>query len=242
MNLKDTLGDRIKRYESVHERYFTPKIPIIVRVDGKAFHTWTKGCERPFDQKLITTMFEAAKLVASEMQGCLALYAQSDEVTFVLDDTTTLDTQQWFGGRQNKIESVTAALMTAHFNKLWLIADANEFFSCSLVDYTPAVFDARAFQCVVSDVSNVFLWRVRDWERNSLTMYCSQFFSHKELDGKNSSDRHEILYKIGKNWATDCTDQQRNGSWWSKVNGDNHIIRGYAEIDSFIFEDQSLNA
>ena len=210
MNIKDTLGDRIKNYESIYERYFLPKTPIIVRVDGKAFHTWTKGCKKPFDQMLINCMFESAKQVAKEMQGCLALYAQSDEVTFVLTDDDTIETQQWFGGRQNKIESVTAALMTAFFNKEFFTQYRNNFMketvgmdyrSCEYSDYTPAVFDARAFQCPKDDVANVFLWRVKDWERNSLTMYCSQFFTHKELHGQGRADRHEMLHKINRNWG-----------------------------------------
>lgn len=229
-NNKDGLGDRIKHYESISEHYFIPKTPIIIRCDGKAFHTKVKewGCKKPFDQDLITCMFESAKEVAKEMQGCRALYAQSDEVTFVLTDDATLESQQWFGGRQNKIESVTAAMMTAYFNKWWIENTYDD------ID-TPAIFDARAFQCPKDDVANVFLWRVKDWERNSLTMYCSQFFSHKELHGQGRADRHELLHKIGKNWATDCTDQQKNGSWWSPKNGDKFNLLNYNDINDYIF-------
>jgi tRNA(His) guanylyltransferase len=237
---KDTLGDRIKGYESIYKRYFLPKTPIIVRVDGKAFHTWTKGCQRPFDPTLITCMFESAKEVAKQMQGCKALYAQSDEVTFVLTDDTTLESQQWFGGRQNKIESVTAAMMTAYFNKNWLIKDHSNHQHFNVWDYIdskPAVFDARAFQCPKEDVANVFLWRVKDWERNSLNMFCERFFSHKELEGRNREQRHNMLHYIGHNWATECTEQQKNGSWWSCDKVDNFSLTNYQEIDDYIFRD-----
>jgi len=238
MNNKDGLGDRIKNYESISEHYFLPKTPIIIRVDGKSFHTWTKGCQRPFDQTLITCMFESAKEVAKQMQGCKALYAQSDEVTFVLTDDTTLDSQQWFGGRQNKIESVTAAMMTAYFNKNWLHSVPRHMVDYDFhVDYTPAIFDARAFQCPKDDVANVFLWRVKDWERNSLNMYCEQFFSHKELQGQGRADRHEMLHKIGHNWATECTDQQKNGSWYSPGKPDKFNLTNYYDIDDYIFRD-----
>lgn len=230
---KDSLGDRIKRYEARCENYFLPKLPIVVRVDGKAFHTWTKGCAKPFDQTLITCMFEAAKLVANEMQGFRALYTQSDEVTFVMTDDTTIDSQQWFGGRQNKIESVTAALMTAHFNRLW--EAENYKFIRSVGQKIPAFFDARAFQVPTDDVPNAFLWRVRDWERNSLTMFCSQFFSHKQLNGQDKTARHDMLYEIGKNWATDCTDQQKNGSWAAKGKNDKFDLSNYNEIYNYIF-------
>ena len=236
--MKDSLGDRCKNYESIYERYFLPKTPIIIRCDGRAFHTWTKGCQRPFDQQLITCMFESAKEVAKQMQGCRALYAQSDEVTFVLTDDSTLDSQQWFGGRQNKIESVTAAMMTAFFNKNWMISKYNGSWDTPMMymnRYNPAIFDARAFQCPVEDVANVFLWRVKDWERNSLNMFCEQFFSHKELQGQGRADRHEMLYKIGHNWATECTDQQKNGSWYSPGKPDRFDLTNYYDIDDFIF-------
>ena len=238
--MNDTLGDRCKHYESISEHYFTPKVPIIVRIDGKAFHTWTKGLGKPFDQPLITCMFESAKEVAKQMQGCRALYAQSDEVTFVLTDDSSLESQHWFGGRQNKIESVTAAMMTAYFNKNWLenirINYQNGFFDIKgKCVVTPAIFDARAFQCPKEDVANVFLWRVKDWERNSLNMFCEQFFSHKELQGQGRADRHEMLHKIGHNWATECTDQQKNGSWWSPTKGEHFNLTNYQEINDFLF-------
>lgn len=234
MSKHDSLGDRIKRYESRCENYFLPKLPIVVRVDGKAFHTWTKGCKKPFDQTLITCMFEAAKLVANEMQGFRALYTQSDEVTFVMTDDTTIDSQQWFGGRQNKIESVTSALMTAYFNNLW-IQNYGYHKVSALKDHTPAVFDARAFQVPTDDVPNAFLWRVRHWERNSLTMFCSQFFSYKQLDGQDKTARHDMLHDIGKNWATDCSDQQKNGSWAAKGKLDNFNLSNYNEIWNYIY-------
>lgn len=231
MNNKDGLGDRIKNYESISEHYFLPKTPIIVRVDGKAFHTWTKGCKRPFDQTLITCMFESAKEVAKQMQGCKALYAQSDEVTFVLDDSDTIETQQWFGGRQNKIESVTAAMMTAYFNRNWALEHSLKVEKV----INPAIFDARAFQCPKDDVANVFLWRVKDWERNSLSMFCNQYFTPKELHGQGRADQHEMLRIIGHNWATECTEQQKNGSWGSCDKNDNFNLTNYQEIDDYIF-------
>jgi tRNA(His) 5'-end guanylyltransferase len=194
-------------------------------------------------------MFEAAKEVAKQMQGCKALYAQSDEVTFVLTDDTNIESQQWFGGRQNKIESVTAAMMTSYFNQQYFTSYKNKFMKdhigwdyvvCEYSDYTPAIFDARAFQCPKEDVANVFLWRVKDWERNSLNMFCEQHFSHKELQGKNRADRHEMLHNIGHNWATECTEQQKNGSWWSPTGGDRFDLLNYNDIDEFIFSKVKL--
>jgi tRNA(His) 5'-end guanylyltransferase len=181
-------------------------------------------------------MFESAKEVAKQIQGCKALYAQSDEVTFVLTDDATLESQQWFSGRQNKIESVTAAMMTAYFNKHWNESKYPYKETWQYINANaPAIFDARAFQCPKEDVANVFLWRVKDWERNSLNMFCEQFFSHKELQGQGRADRHEMLYKIGHNWANECTEQQKNGSWWAFDKVDNFNLTNYQEIDDYIF-------
>lgn len=237
MNNKDTLGDRIKKYEAISEHYFTPKIPILVRVDGKAFHTWTKGCDKPFDNYLISTMFTAAKLVAMDMMNCRGVYVQSDEVTFVMTDTDTIETQQWFGGRQNKIESVTAGLMTAHFNRCWastnLYGDNPDY--AIMLAKPPAIFDARAFQVPREDVANAFLWRVKDWERNSLSMFCLSHFSPKQLHGQGRADQHEMLKGIGHRFEEECTEQQRNGSWWSPTNGDNHNLTNYNDIHDYLF-------
>lgn len=236
---KDTLGDRIKKYESISEHYFTPKVPIVVRVDGRAFHTWTKKakCKRPFDSLLITTMFEAAKFVADEMMNCKGVYVQSDEATFVMDDSDAIETQQWFGGRQNKIESITAALMTSAFQSKWiyynLVSSTGRRNEDEMTE--PAYFDARAFQVPKDDVANAFLWRVKDWERNSLTMYCESFFSHKELHGKNSGQRRLMLENIGKSWDKDVCERYRNGSWYSPTNGESTNLTNYKDINEFLF-------
>jgi tRNA(His) guanylyltransferase len=228
MATQDNLGDRCKKYESTFENYFLRKTPIIVRVDGKGFSKWTKGCARPYDQSLIDTMFKSAKEVASSMQGCKALYAQSDEVTFLLLDDGDDNTQQWFGGRQNKIESITSAMMTAFFNKNWFGENPTS-------TKNPAIFDARAFQCPREDVSNVFLWRAKDWQRNSLNMYCMQHFSHKELQGKNKDDRHNMLAAIDKRWSDDVTPQQKFGSFWTLAGDHLNVEPTYDSINSIIF-------
>jgi tRNA(His) 5'-end guanylyltransferase len=239
--MKDNLGDRCKNYEAIYERYFLPKTPIVVRCDGRSFHTWTKKnhCKRPYDEQLIDCMFYSAIETGKEMQNLKGLYVQSDEVTFVMDDSDSIETQQWFGGRQNKIESITAALMSANFNRNWLLKDhynPKHFDAFEYEEQSLAIFDARAFQCPKEDVANVFLWRVRDWERNSLNMFCEQFFSHKELHGQGRADRHEMLHKIGHNWATECSDRQKNGSWWSPTKGERFDLTNYDDIDNFLFE------
>lgn len=195
-----SLGDRIKRYEAVTSQRALPRVPLMIRVDGRAFHTFTRGMERPYDQHLIDSMVNAAYDVASEMQGFKAAYIQSDEVTFCLTDYDTITSQGWFDYKLPKVISASASLMTAYFNK-------------HINTDKLATFDSRAFSVPAHDVPNAFLWRVKDWARNSLQMFSRAHFSHKELHGKNTKDMHDMLHGIGKNWTTDVALQHRNGTF-----------------------------
>jgi tRNA(His) guanylyltransferase len=223
-----TLGNRIKRYEKTSRFVGTPRTPMIIRVDGKAFHTFTRNCKKPFDIALIEAMRGAAREVGKEMQGFKAAYVQSDEATFLLTDYDQLKTQGWFGYVYAKMISISAASMSVNFNELY-----SEYSGGS----SYALFDSRAFNVPVDDVANVFLWRAKDWERNSLQMYARSFFSHKELNKKNSIDIHEMLHGIGKNWTTDLSHTHKNGTFITK-DGDYvcDIKPTYSEINEFISE------
>ena len=194
------LSDRVKRYESVFDQRAVIRTPLMIRVDGKSFSTLTRKCNKPFDDDLASAMVKSAVDVAKNLTGFKAAYVQSDEVTFCITDYDTINTQGYFDYRINKIVSVTASYMTAYFN--WY-STLNNF----------AMFDCRAFSVPISDVSNVFLWRAKDWFRNSIQMYARSFFSNKELLGKNHGDIHEMLYSIGKNWSEDLTPRQKNGTF-----------------------------
>lgn len=202
MNQKQSLGDRIKKYEGVSRHYLTPRMPVIIRVDGRAFHTFTKGAEKPFDKNIMQAMVLAAEATANEMQGFKAAYVQSDEATFLLTDYDDLETQGWFEYNLSKMISISAATMSVYFRY---------FYEGEPLRFP--VFDSRAFNVPKEDVANTFLWRAQDWERNSLQMYARSFFSHKELHKKNREDIHNMLHEIGKNWTTDLTDQQKNGTF-----------------------------
>jgi tRNA(His) 5'-end guanylyltransferase len=198
-----SLGDRIKRYEASSRHFLTPRTPVIVRVDGRAFHTFTKGADKPFDKGIMTAMLYAAIDVAEGIQGFKAAYVQSDEATFLLTDYDDLETQRWFGYNLSKIISISAATMSVRFNRYALYPD----------DGRSPVFDSRAFNVPKEDVVNTFLWRAQDWERNSLQMYARSFFSHKELHKKNREDIHNMLHSIGKNWTTDLQSIEKNGTF-----------------------------
>ena len=195
-----SLGDRIKEYEKVTRTFATKRTPLIIRVDGRAFHTFTKDMNRPFDTKLMSAMVLAATDVANDMQGFKVAYIQSDEVTFCITDYDNLESQGWFNYNLSKIISISSAMMSVNlFKHLGYIK-------------TP-VFDSRAFNVPIDDVVNVFVWRAQDWNRNSLQMYAHDNFTHKELHGKNKQDMHNMLHGIGKNWTTDLTDQEKNGAF-----------------------------
>ena len=193
------LGDRMKGYEAVSAGQLLRRVPVIVRVDGRAFHSLK--LEKPFDHVFISCMREAAELLAQEMQGFRLGYVASDEASFLLCDWDNVNTEPWFGYDLAKVISISAAAMTAEFNRT---CDPHRDMS---------LFDSRAFNVPLHDLPNYFLWRYQDWQRNSLSMYARSFFSHKQLHQKGREDMHEMLHGIGKNWATDVAPIVRNGSF-----------------------------
>jgi tRNA(His) 5'-end guanylyltransferase len=202
--MSDSLGDRIKtNYERPATRYLTRRTPVVIRLDGRAFHTFTRNFPKPFSVKFTDAMTISAMVVAGEAQGFKLGYVQSDEASFLLTDYDELQTQPWFGYKQSKIESVSASIMTAAFARCMRLAGVTDL----------ATFDARAFNVPEDEVVNYFLWRAQDWARNSLSMYAQAHFSHQELQGKNAADIHEMLHSIDRNWATDLMDDERNGTF-----------------------------
>lgn len=94
----------------------TPKMPCIVRVDGRAFHTLTRQCEKPFDERLIDSMAQTAVALCQEIDGAQLAYVQSDEISVLGVDYVTPDSETWFGGNVQKIVSVAASRATVAFN------------------------------------------------------------------------------------------------------------------------------
>lgn len=216
-----SIGDRIKRYEAAYNFTLTPRSCVFIRVDGRAFHTFTKGLARPFDLTLMNAMVYAAQQTAAEIQGFKLAYVQSDEATFMLTDFDSLQSQGWFGYELNKLVSLSASLFTAHFN---------DFFDGP----TPATFDSRAFVVPLDDAPNVFVWRQKDWTRNSLQMVARAHFSHKECHGKKSADLHEMLHGVGVNWATDFTMREKNGTFIAVDGTFESDVKSYLQIMEYL--------
>lgn len=203
----DDLGDRIKRYEKVYNHTLTPRSCLFIRVDGKSFHTYTRHCEKPFDDSIITAMQEAAAGTISQMSGFRGAYIQSDECTFMLTDFSNLNTQGWFNYELNKVVSITASAFTAYFNDAILNTPLAE-----REMLPPALFDARAFVVPQADAANVFIWRQRDWERNSVQMMARALYPAKELEYKKMPDLHEMIHVKDQNWAL-LANVYKNGTY-----------------------------
>lgn len=188
--MHDSLGDRMKQYENAYRFYLPRRTSVIIRVDGRSFSKFTLGCDRPFDSKLIEAMRYAATEVAKDLQGFKLGYVQSDESSFLISDFDALNQEAYFANNLAKIISMTASMMTAHFNQQF------EHPKKKL-----AFFDSRAFIIPdTADVPNYFLWRHRDWKRNSVSMLGRTHFSHLELEYKNVDQVKEKLKEQGVVW------------------------------------------
>jgi tRNA(His) 5'-end guanylyltransferase len=153
--------------------------------------------------------------LCSRVQGAIFGYTQSDEISILLQDWATLQTDAWFGYNVAKIASVSASIATRSFNQYII--------STGRVGRW-AEFDSRCFNIPLAEVTNYFVWRAKDWYRNSVTMFAQKYFSHKELFNKSCSDMHEMLHKLGLNWSTDIDEISKNGLFvWKKI--DNTTLR-----------------
>jgi tRNA(His) 5'-end guanylyltransferase len=200
--MEDTIGNRIKtKYEDVFRISIPQRTYAILRIDGKAFHTFTRGLEKPYCQDLANSLDTAAMALCKEMMGAQFAYGQSDEYSFLMTDFENDKSEMWFNGNIQKIASVSASIFTAHFNEMW---DGPKWGS------KLAMFDARLFVIPSrTEVENYFIWRQLDASRNSLNMLASCHFSHKQLHGKNSADKHEMLHSVGVNWNNCDADIKR---------------------------------
>lgn len=231
MASKDSLGDRMKEnYEARFKYKLLRRTPVIIRIDGKAFHSFTHGFNRPFDRVLSNAMDRTMQLLCKNIQGCVFGYTQSDEITIVMHDYESLNSCAWFDNEVQKICSISASMATAFFNQAFK-DEAEKFHQkvyfaaieeTSLKDEyfiddietakkldkkylskisTPAMFDARCFNIPIAEVTNCVLWRQQDATRNSIEMAGRCYFSHSELHKKNTSNIQDMLMeKFGVNW------------------------------------------
>jgi len=190
--MKDNLGKRMKeQYEQRTRTYLPRRTYTIIRLDGKAFHTFTRGMEEPYDENFAATMNYTALDLCANIQGCKMGYVQSDEISLLLTDFATITTDAWFDGQVQKIVSVAASMATGYFN----------YHLDAWQPINPAFFDARVFTIPDPvEVENYFVWRQKDATRNSISMHAQSLYSPKELHSKSQSDMHDMIHNKGGNW------------------------------------------
>lgn len=217
---RDDLGNRMKTfYEEIPKTKLMRRTPVIIRIDGKAFHTFTRGFKRPFDDVLIKTMQDTAKYLCENIQGCQLAYTQSDEISLLLIDYQRFETSAWFDYEVQKMCSISASMATMVFNRIFSetvsdlkVDDTKTMDTYFEAAYLGAMFDARVFNIPREEVTNYFYWRQLDASRNSIQMVGQANFSHKELQHKSCNDIQDMLMtQKGINW-NDFPTYQKRGS------------------------------
>ncbi len=200
----DNLGDRMKGYENVERRYLTRRLPTLIRLDGKAFHSFTKGFQKPFDMILMKTMWDTAIYLCENVMGCKVVYTQSDEITLLLTDYDNLNTQAWFDKNIQKMCSISASMATLAFNQYFFsnVMDSWDDGVITLEErekyqkkYNAALFDSRVYCIPKEEVCNAFIWRQQDATRNAIQMVGQANFSHKQLQNKSCNQIQEMLFQ-----------------------------------------------
>ena len=236
MAKRDSLGDRMKEfYEFRAKTKLVRRMPCIIRLDGRSFHTFTKGFVKPFDKRMTEAMQETTLELCRNIQGCVFGYTQSDEITLILVDYDGIDKAAWYDYEVQKMCSVAASMATLYFNRIFhnkvrefvnehykVITDPKTYgeeLSKSVENimraYTESIelgaqFDARCFNVPINDCCNMVLWRQKDAERNSINSLGQAHFKHKELQGKSTNQVQDMLFqKYGINWNNLSTVEKR---------------------------------
>lgn len=212
-NSKDALGDRMKEnYENRSKTYLTRRVPVCIRLDGKAFHSFTKHLHKPYDQLFHDSMNATLLYLCKNIQGCKIGYTQSDEITLILTDYDKPTTDAWFDYGVQKMCSIAASMATFAFNQKfaelankWHASDlwVNHYWEDAVIKYSSALdtccskgamFDARAFNIPEEEICNCLIWRQQDATRNAIQMLGHCHFSEKELYEKSCNEIQDMLF------------------------------------------------
>ena len=257
MAVHDDLGNRMKTYyEAVPKHRLIRRMPVAIRIDGKAFHTFTRGFQKPFDEVLGNAMVRTMEYLAKNIQGCVFAYQQSDEITLLLIDYQTFETDAWFDYELQKMCSISASMATMAFNRYFQeevqkhIDGIKPIFvtdeEIKLIDtYSRAtekgaMFDARCFNIPKEEATNLVYWRQLDATRNSIQMVGQANFSHGELQGKSCNMIQDMLHEqCGINW-NDYPVRWKRGVAWTRHGGIDYnmpILKGEGReyVDTIIY-------
>jgi tRNA(His) 5'-end guanylyltransferase len=206
----DALGSRMKDYEMRSRSYLPRRSNIMIRIDGKAFHTYTRGLEKPFDEGLMEDMSKTTEYLCSKIQGAKLGYTQSDEISILLTDYDTIKSDAWYDGQVQKIVSVASSMATAKFNQLRTLRFLKAIRLIQYVNLQTAMdeiplaeFDARVYTLPdVDEVVNYFIWRQQDASKNSISMLAQANFSHNSLQKLNGSQMQDkLMLEKNINWS-----------------------------------------
>lgn len=266
MPANDELGKRMKTYyEQIPQTKLMRRTPVAIRIDGKAFHTFTRNFDKPFDEILVNSMYDTMKYLCENIQGCVLGYTQSDEITLILVDYKKLNSSAWFDYEVQKMCSISASMATMAFNKFfkkamteWWNATVDSLESEDLkndIEYQEAdkllttyanalnhgaMFDARVFNIPKEEVTNLIYWRQLDATRNSIQMVGQANFSHAELQDKSCAVIQDMLHEQKDiNW-NDYETRWKRGVAWTRTAGldwDMPILKGADReyVDHLIF-------
>ena len=257
MPVHDDLGTRMKEfYEQIPKTKLMRRTPVAIRIDGKAFHTFTRGFQKPFDKVLIKSMQETMQYLCKNIQGCVFGYTQSDEITLILVDYKKLNSSAWFDYEVQKMCSIAASMATMAFNK-YFTKNVEDFIQDCATDYETqglcgegtvefelcktyqkaldkgAMFDARCFNIPKEEVTNLIYWRQLDATRNSIQMVGQANFSHQELQNKTCNMIQDMLHEQKDiNWNDYSTVCKRGTScFYTEVEYEDGVSRAEWFID-----------
>ena len=261
MPVNDALGTRMKTYyEQVPKTRLVRRMPVAIRLDGKAFHTFTRGFQKPFDEVLGNAMVRTMEHLCKNIQGCVFGYTQSDEITLLLIDYQTLDTCAWFDYEVQKMCSISASMATVAFNRYfadevskWHIKQdpydpkVQKLWSlyCEKANSFAGMFDSRVFNIPKEEACNLVYWRQLDATRNSIQMVGQANFSHSELQGCSCNVIQDMLHEQrGINW-NDYPTRWKRGTAWTKARGidfDMPILKGENRkyVDKLIYVGEGM--
>lgn len=264
MPINDQLGQRMKTYyEQIPKTRLMRRTPVALRLDGKSFHTFTRGFQKPFDEVLGNAMVRTMEYLCKNIQGSVFGFIQSDEITLILIDYQTLETSAWFDYEVQKLCSISASMATMAFNQ-YFDDEVNKWFDTACEEnqiewdwdttekveeqfkkyrnaqYKGAMFDARCFNIPKEEVTNLVYWRQVDAVRNSIQMVGQANFSHNELQYKSCNMIQDMLYEQrGINW-NDFPTRWKRGVAWTREKGIDYempILKGEDReyVDKLIF-------
>ena len=221
------LSDRIKDfYEDRFKVYLMRRMITIIRLDGVGFSKYTKKLNKPFDDGFSDDMDATAAFLCANIQGAKFAYTQSDEISIIITDFDTNETDAWFDNNIQKMVSIAASMATAKFNQLRMVRECNDsegdlrekmLADWEIMDFNIAMFDARVFQVpTVDEMINAMIFRQQDASRNSVSMAAYELCGHDATEGKSGSEKQEMMWQKGVNW-NDYKTKYKRGTVIRKV-------------------------